>query len=262
VAALPVRGDAESRIGLCVVARQYAARGRLAYSLAADSQLHDLRMMSVHSLLTLAAQVTADRMTHHEVVKLLKSGFALDFVIDLLDRPAAAASAPQSQEPPEPAVRTAHAERHEPAFWVATITGSEAASRDRLLESVIAHRRVLAICHAGRFTADGSPGDWVCFFLPGKGIVGHAQLMSVVEDSAAVVRHGSRFSRVYRLADVTLYDQPVAQALRAGRPFALPPVDIPLSGACLTEIARQDFHALTTYREPASRADRIRSATA
>jgi hypothetical protein len=63
------------------------------------------------------------------------------------------------------------------------------------------------------------------------------------------------------VADVTLYEQPVVQALRAERPFALPPVDVPLAGACLTPIARQDFLSLTKYREGVARADRPRSAT-
>jgi hypothetical protein len=259
VAITAPRVDADPRIGLCVVARQYAARGRLGHMLAADTLLRDVHLVSVRSLLALAAQVAADRLSHAEVVKLLRSGFALDFVIDLLDRPA-------GHEKPSESIadagRAAPDDRHEPAFWVATITGNETAPAERLLRSVIAHRRVLAVCDAGRLQAEGSPGDWVCFFIPGRGIVGHAQLMSIVEDSASVVRQASRFSRVYRLADVTLYEQPVVQALRAERPFALPPAGVPLPGACLAPIAKHDFLALTTNRDQAAGAGRPKSATA
>jgi hypothetical protein len=118
-----------------------------------------------------------------------------------------------------------------------------------LLASVIAHRRVLGICHAGPLQSEGSPGDWVCFFLPGKGIVGHAQLASVIDNSGSVVRNAAQFSCVYRLSHVELYEEPIVQALRAGRPFAVPPGDVRLAGPCLAPIARQDFIALTTYRE-------------
>jgi hypothetical protein len=259
VAATAARVDVDSRIGLCVVARQYAARGKLTHALAADTLLRDIRVVSVRSLLSLAAQVSADRLSHAEVVKLLRSGFALDFVIDLLDRPAVNGRSSESIADP---ARAPHVDHHEPAFWVATITGNETAAPEQLLRSVVAHRRVLAVCHAGRLGSEGSPGDWVCFFLPGKGIVGHAQLMSIIEDSASVVRQASRFSRVYRLADVTLYEQPVVQALRAERPFAVPPANVPLAGACLAPIARQDFLALTTHRDRAAGADHPRSATA
>ena len=180
------------------------------------------------SLLALAAQVAADRVAHAEVVKLLHSGVALDFVIDLLDRPAANSQSVEStaeQGPPAPAAP------REPAYWIATITGNEVAAPEQLLASVIAERRVLAICPWGKLRGEGSPGDWVGFFVPGKGLVGHAQLASIVDDSTKVVRHARRFSCVYRLERVTLYERPILQALRADRPFAVPPADVPLDRA-------------------------------
>jgi len=249
----------EPRIGLCVVARQYAARGKLSRALADVTRLPNIHVVSVASLLALAAQVAADRVTHTEVVTLLRSGVALDFVIDLLDRPAAASESNESTaEPGQPAP----AGHHEPAYWVATIAGNEVAAPEQLLAAVIAERRVLAICPAGKLRSQGSPGDWVCFFVPGKGIVGHAQLASLIEDSAKVVRHARRFSSVYRLAGVTLYQRPILQALRADRPFAVPPPDVPLAGPCLAPIARQDFLALMNYRDGAEPFEGLRSATA
>lgn len=259
VSRITTGADADSRIGLCVVARQYVARREFGNRLRSDAQLRDVRMVSVQSLLSLATQVSADRLTHSEVVKLLRLGVALDFVTDLLDRPAVADQAGDAAAAPPPA---AHPERPEAAYWVATITGDETVAPDRLLRSLIAHRKVLAISRAGRFQAEGAPGDWVCFFLLAKGIVGHAQLMSIVEDRASVVRHASQFSRVYRLADVTMYEQSVVQALRAERPFAVPAAHVPLAGVCLAPIAKQDFLSLTMYRDSASSADGARSATA
>jgi hypothetical protein len=245
------RPDGTPRIGLAVVARHYAARGRLEQAMAADRHSAELRIVSVRSLLTLAAHVTADRLSHLEVVKLLQSGFALDFVINLLDRPGSngqSAETPvESVPPPAPP-----AEPREPAFWVATILDNESAAAEQLLASVIAHRRVLGICHAGALQSEGAPGDWVCFFLPGKGIVGHAQLASVIDNGASVVRNAAQFSCVYRLMHVELYEEPIVQALRAGRPFAVPPADVPLAGPCLSPIARDDFIALTTYRDEAA----------
>jgi hypothetical protein len=110
---------------------------------------------------------------------------------------------------------------------------------------VIADRHVLAVCNGEHGREYGSPGDWVCFFLASKGIVGHAQLASVVEDGATVVRHGEKFGHVYRLAHLSLYERPVVEALRAGRPFAVPTGAAPLAGSCLAPITRQDFMALT-----------------
>jgi hypothetical protein len=252
------RDEREAPIGLCVVARQYAAREKLNHLLAASAQFTDLRVVSVRSLLSLAAHVSADRLSHAEVVELLRTGFALDFVIDLLDRPTADRSGDSNVAPELPA----RASRHDAAFWVATITGDEMIEPGRLLASVIVPRRVLAIGRGSGSHGQGSPGDWVGFFLADKGIVGHAQLASIIEDGACAIRHADRFRCVYRLAHVTLYAQPIVQALRAGRPFAVPPADVPLAGSYLAPIARQDFLALTTYCDGAAIADGSRSATA
>jgi hypothetical protein len=247
----------EPRIGLCVVARQYAARARLGRELDV-TRLPNIRVITVGSLLALAAQAAADRVAHTEIVKLLQSGVALDFVIDLLDRPAA------NSQPGEPMAehgQPAPPEPHEPAYWIATITGNEVPP-DQLLTSVIIERRVLAISPWGKLRGEASPGDWVGFFVPGKGLVGHAQLASIVDDTAKVVRHAQRFSCVYRLERITLYERPIHQALRADRPFAVPPADVALVGPCLAPIARQDFLALTTFGEGTENVEGPRSATA
>jgi hypothetical protein len=253
-------GDVDSRIGLCVVTRRYAARGGLIHALAVDETLRGIRVVSVQSLLSLAALVAGDRLTHADVVKLLQSGFALDFAIDLLDRPAVTG---QPSERIPDAGREPPTERREPRFWVAIVTGNEAGAPERLLQSVIVGRRVLAVSHAGQLREDGAPGDWVCFFLPAKGIVGHAQMTSVFEESASagVVRHASRFNRVYRLGDVTLYEPLVVQAARERR-FVMPQAPMKLDGASLLPVSKQAFLSLTTHQDEGARTDLPRSETA
>jgi hypothetical protein len=235
-------GDGEeSAIGLCVVARQSAARGRLA-RLIALGQFPDIRVVSVRSLLSLAAHVSAERVSHAEVVELLRTSAALDFMIELMTRPTADS---RSGEPRADGRWRTAVDDGRPAFWVAVISGDAMVAPERWLASVIADRHVLAVCDGDQARGHGSPGDWVCFFLANKGIVGHAQLASVVENSENVVRHGEKFGRVYRLAHLTLYERPVVQALRAGRPFAVPSGTSPFAGSSLAPIARQDFTALT-----------------
>jgi len=232
----------QSTIGLCVIARQSAARGRIA-ALVAHGEFPDIRVVSARSLLSLAAHVSADRVNHPEVVELLRTSPSLDFMIDLMTRPGGGdRSSEFGTEEGSPAPMP----EPQPTCWVAIISGDAMVSPERWLVSVIAERQVLAVCAGDQTRAYGSPGDWVCFFVANKGIVGHAQLAYVVEDGARVVRHGEKFGRVYQLAHLTLYEQPVVQALRAARPFAVPSAAAPFAGSSLTPIARQDFMALTT----------------
>jgi hypothetical protein len=268
--AATAQADVEARIGLCVVGRHYTGRGRLEHAAALERQA-DIRVVSVQSLLSLATKFSEDRLTHGEVVKLLRSGFALDFVIDLLDRPADTARPREVFHEPLPApAPTAPAPmpsialpspivRADPEFWVATLVENEMASPEQLLASVIVDRRVLGICRHGAMQDDGAPGDWVCFFVSGQGIVGHAQLESVIQNGAAVIRNADQFSRVYHLTDVELYEEPIVQALRAQRPFAVPPADAMLPGPCLSPISRQDFAAMTASRGAAPIVDRVPS---
>lgn len=234
------QGDTGPRIGLIVATRHYTGRSRLERVLAADPQHPVMRLVSVRSLLALAGLVAARRVKHLEVVRLLRSSFELDLVIDLLDRRLAEDSSGETTAAAPPVL----ASPREPAFWVATILDGDLAAAD-LLSTVVAQRHLLGISQAGALQNQGSPGDWVCFFLPGKGVAGHAQLASVVDAEAPVIRNADRYSRVYRLAHVELYHEPVAQAVRVGRPFAVPPADVLLPGPCLAPIARADFLALT-----------------
>jgi hypothetical protein len=247
----------ELKIGLCVVARQSAARGKLVRQIA-EGQFQDIRVVSVRSLLLLAAHVAADRVGHAEVVELLHTSAALDFMIDLVTRPDAGDRSSESRA--DEGVRPAALAEPRPAYWVAIVNGDAMVTPERWLASVITDRQVLAVGDGDQGRDHAAPGDWVCFYVANKGIVGHAQLGYVVEDGASVVRHGEKFGRVYRLAHLTLYERPVVQALRAGRPFAVLSSAAPFAGSSLAPIARQDFLALTISAEAAPQGDSVRSA--
>lgn len=229
----------EPTIGLCVISRNSIARGRLA-KLMSEGQFPGVRIASVQSLLSLASHVATSRVSHAEAVELLKTSASLDLMIDLIMRPAATKGPSAGPEDDRSSI-----DGVQPAFWVAIINGDASVTPERWLASVILDRQVLPVCHGDEVRGRGSLGDWVCFFLPSKGIVGHARLESIVDDRTSVVRQGERFGRVYRLAQVAVYERPVVQALRAGRPFAIPSGVAPFAGSCLTPIARRDFMALT-----------------
>jgi hypothetical protein len=241
------RLDRHSDAGLCVVARHHVSRAEL--SAAANAQFPNVHIVSVRGLMALVAQASDGRISHAALVTLLRSRFALDPAIEAL-RASSVEAGELAGEQAADASRELSSGQHAPSFWVATIAASDVPQPEHLLTSMILRRHVLAICDAGAIRGEGSPGDWVCFFLPAKGIVGHAQLAEVVEDGGRVVRNAAQFSRVYRLEHVTAYNEPVVQALRGERPFAIPPAGTFLAGPCLAPIARQDFLAMTTAGQP------------
>jgi hypothetical protein len=87
-------------------------------------------------------------------------------------------------------------------------------------------------------------GDHVCFYIAGTGIVGHAQFDNVIDDASAVIRGAERFTAVFQLRDVTIYDSP-HRVLLESLGLHVPnrsPYD---NGAMLAPITRDDYHALT-----------------
>jgi hypothetical protein len=240
-------------LGLCVVARQYAGRVRLEALATAEGRKIDVRVISVDTLAWLAAMTVAGRIAHDDVLRLFKSTVALDFVVGLLEQVStAAATATTAAEPPHEAVSASSAPVQ--GFWVSTITDSDSAAPEQLLASVIGERHVLGVTSPGPDAASGAPGDWICLFVPGKGIVGHAQLGVVVGRGAGLVRHAERFSRVYRLEHVELYEEPRLPPPGTEQTFVAGGRSRPASGPFLMPVSRDDFVALTKWREDSAAA--------
>jgi hypothetical protein len=130
-------------------------------------------------------------------------------------------------------------------FWIATIVDDDGAPAELLIDKVIGHRRVLPASRLGMFQPSARPGDWVCFFIAGSGVVGWARLHERIDPLTAAVRRPHRFTSVFTLASVSFHAQPVGldasslpQRLATRSPLGV-------AGSFLSPISEQDFRALT-----------------
>lgn len=246
VAALTdVEPDPEERcIGVCVVLSPEASRHAAAHA-STEKAARDLRVVSMRSLVALADMVSAGHLAHDEVAQLFMSGTNLDLMVGLLQRaPAAAGARPTREEPQHPPGDP------EPNYWLATIVRNGAATAEQLLEFVVGKRHVLGVTDATKGQLPSRPGDWVCFFVPGKGIVGHGRVLSLAENggSRTLVRASDRFERLIRLNDVELYDAAVVPAPEQQQRLGVALGGNGAAGPLLGEISRQEFLNLTTVR--------------
>ena len=239
--------DPEERcIGLCVVAAAQAVR-HIEEKSSTDAG-RDLRVVSIQSLLSLADMVSAARLTHGEAAQLFISATSLDLVIGLLQRtPTTAAVAPAPTELQRPA-----SVDPEPHYWLANIVRNGAATAEQFLEFVIGKRHVLGVTEAAKGQPASQPGDWVCFFVPGKGIVGHGRVQSLAEPgvngSATLMRASDRFDRLIRLNHVELYDSAVLPPPEQQQRLAVTLGSTGTAGPVLGAITRQEFLKLTAAR--------------
>ncbi len=247
-ASLPPQ-QGERWVGLCVTTAYYTGARQLDAQLA-RRQARDIRGISTGSLLWLADMAADGRVSHSDVLRLLTSGPDSDFMVDLMRRltesvagTGGATSAPDA--PPRLSIVARPERESDTSFWLVTLLHDETATPAQLLDAVIGRRRVLGISDTGVPPVPAREGDWVCFLIENVGIVGHGQLDSVISDASAVIRGAGRFSAVFRLKNLTLYDTPhiVEDAALAQRIVAGMPPDS--AGAFVSAISRDEYERLT-----------------
>ena len=164
---------------------------------------------------------------------------------------ATASSAPVSSAPvswAESASRLSIVENpdrgREPDYWLANLASDESASPEQMVDFVIRGRQVLGITDSGPLPMPVRAGDFVCFYIAGTGIVGHAQFDNEIADASAVIRDADRFTAVFQLKNVTVYDS-AHRVMLESIGLHVPnrsPYD---NGAMLAPITRDDYQALT-----------------
>lgn len=270
-------GDGDRWLGLSVLTPFYVLRRPLEARLA-QREPRDIRSVSIESLLWLAEMSASGRLAHDDVLGLLTSGPDSDFMIDLMRRltdgdtplapgspspaearvstesPASGAAAPIATTPDAIAPNVANPNAAGPDYWIASLGRDEMASAEQLLDSVIRRRQILGVSDEGPFRTEARAGDLVCFLIPDTGVVGHAQLDSVISDASSVIRGARRFTAVFRLRQVEIFDVPkvVEAGSEAKRIADRTPFNA--TGAVLSKIARADYAALIATPYEQSRA--------
>jgi hypothetical protein len=251
VMAAAAEGGSSRAVGLCVAMPMYAQRHRLEETLA-SAPVAAVRIASLRSLIELAEMVDAHALVHQEVVKLIESTNGIDFVVDLLQRatPTNRASARGRTE----------GQDSTPGFWLATVTGDPAIEPEQFLERVIGRRQIFGV--SGTLDGAASAGDWICFHIPEKGVVGHAQVGWIVTERSGL-RDAHQYCQMFRLEKIDLHVN-APTALDAEAQLRLRAVRTTLGPApALLRIGQRDFVALTTNdaERPAGGAEGVAQAT-
>jgi hypothetical protein len=192
-------------IGLCVLTPLYASRVRIddvQRTAAADSRV---QVTTLRALLAIAAMAGDKRLSHEDVVRLLASGLGLDFIADVLERAGGGGGAIKETRdsedtealPPAPVAS-------ESRFWLATINADQGATPEEFVELVIGKRQIFGVVENGNPQNIAQPGDRLCLYIPGKGVVGHCQVRSIAQDATGL-RDAHRFSKLLHLEDAVLH---------------------------------------------------------
>ncbi|HDS45450.1 MAG TPA: EVE domain-containing protein [Methanomicrobia archaeon] len=202
--------DREHALGLYVVGRPDADLRQLEHAIIAEKRSHQLRTISVESLLSLADLYNEYDVSHEDVLAVLKPSLAnVDPVVDMMARLVA-----QRPPPPEDKKEQPEEEEEIPAersYWLTPVRSDEEQTADEVIESLVKEEHIYAFGERTPGRRNIKPGDLICFYSTGKGVVAHAQVASLPEYKVhPKVHHSDKYPWVFRVKDAHLYlDDPV-----------------------------------------------------
>jgi hypothetical protein len=175
----------------------------------------------------------------------------VDFVAGLLDRPVAATDGAPAADAPVVETAPVAAMPKGSGYWMASVLPEYGTTPEEFLEVVVARRHVFGVTDRGTIVGTVRTGDGLCFYLPGKGVVGHAWVASIVADGASDLRDARRFRQVLRLDRLSLH-LAAPRALDAETELRLraAPTTANRQTQMLLEISAESFK---TFSEPAAR---------
>ena len=197
--------DWDHALGLYVIGRPDAELRQLENAILAEKRTHQLRIISVESLLSLAELFNEYDVSHEDILAVLKpSGTTIDPVVDLMARLVAQCHVEEVTE--EETTEKEEITEAERQYWLTPVKSEEDQTADECIQSLVGEEKIYAFGERTPGRRHLKPGDYICFYSTGKGVIAHAQIASRPEHKEhPKVRHSERYPWVFRVKDVHLY---------------------------------------------------------
>jgi len=197
----------EHALGLYVVGRPDPGIQQVENAIIAEKRTHQLRIISAESLLSLAEMMHEYDVSHEDILALIRpSGPKIDTIVDLLARLVAE---PKSEVLPEPAQDMPLPEvpkKGQIAYWLTPVKSNERRTAEEAIQTLVGREHIYAFGENTPGRKHVKPGDGICFYATGKGVVAHAKIISAPERKPhPQVMEPERYPWTFRLGEVELY---------------------------------------------------------
>ncbi len=200
----------ETALGLYVVGRPNPEIRQLENAIIAEKRTHQLRIISVESLLSLAEMMNEYDVRHEDILAVLQpSGPSIDSVIDLM------AGLVAQRQAEEISVKEALAEEPLPdaetAYWLTPVKSNDKQTGEEVIKSLVGVEKIYAFGERTPGRRHLKPGDWICFYATTNGVIAHAKVLTKPEKKKhPKVRDPETYPWVFRLDSVRVYeDKPI-----------------------------------------------------
>ena len=203
----------ERALGLYVVGRPDAELHQLENAIVAEKRTHQLRVISVESLLSLAELMSEYDVSHDDVLAVLQpSGPTVDHIVDLMAR--LVAQGPPIAEPigeGAPFNGAREEQVGEGAHWLTPVRSEKEESAEECIERLVGKEGIYAFGERTPGRKHLKPGDRLAFYAVGNGVVASAKVSTAPTHKLhSKVRDSERYPWVFRVEEVQLHlDRPV-----------------------------------------------------
>ena len=222
--------DRDHALGLYVVGRSDPEVRQLENAILAEKRMDQLRVISAESILSLAELMNDYDVSHEDILAILRpSGPVIDPVIDLMARLAAqpednGIKREEAQVVKPPVIEPSHEyiaekEETEAAYWLTPVKADDIQTAEEVIETLVGKKGIYAFGDRTPGRKHLKPGDGICFYATGNGVIAHAKVASSPERKPnPAVRDSERYPWVFKLEGIKIHlDKPIVidAALRA-----------------------------------------------
>ena len=206
--------DRDHALGLYVVGRSDPEVRQLENAILGEKRMDQLRVISAESLLSLAELMNDYDVSHEDILAILQpSGPVIDPVIDLMARLAAQPEdiggkmeKPSVAKPTEVVPCLPVEEKIEPSYWLTPVKSDDIQTAEEVIESLVTKKGIYAFGERTPGRKHIKPGDGICFYATGNGVIAHAKVASFPEKNPSPdVRDPERYPWVFKLEDTKIY---------------------------------------------------------
>lgn len=201
-----------SALGLYVVGGPDPELRQLENSIVAERRINQLRTISVESLLSLSELMTDYDVNHDDILAVLRpSEPKVDPIVDLMKSLMAQALPTELVE--EPSIESVQLieDEGEPSYWITPVKSDEHAKAEEIVYSLVGEEKIYAFGERTPGRKHLRPGDLICFYATGKGVIAHATIMSRPERKKhPKVHEPDKYPWIFKVGKAKFYlDEPV-----------------------------------------------------
>jgi len=199
--------DWDHALGLYVIGRPDPSIKQLENSIIAERRERQLRVISVEALLSLAEIKAQYDVSHEDLLNIIRpSTPRIDPIVDVIIRLAS----PSSMEITKEEEKVSEV-KERVNYFLAPAKGDETHAAEDIVRYLVGEKKLWAFGERTPYREVLKPGDKICFYASGKGVVAHAEIATKPEKvKKPEIKELRGYPWIFKLKNVRLYlDDPV-----------------------------------------------------